>query len=106
MVWDHGAETAWHARRPYLFHFRAEDGAGKPATDMELNLGMLGHCALVRSCRSAQVHPGGSAPMAALALTQPQHAGHMTKPGDYRNYQQLKRGGAIATGVFDAKVEN
>jgi hypothetical protein len=28
------------------------------------------------------------------------------KPGDYRVYVQVKRGGAILTGVFDARVEN
>jgi hypothetical protein len=28
------------------------------------------------------------------------------KPGDYRIYVQVKRGGAILTGVFDARVEN
>ena len=28
------------------------------------------------------------------------------KPGDYRIYVQVKRGGAIVTGVFDARVEN
>ena len=89
-------------------------------------MGMLGHAALVRSGRSvfAHVHPSGSVPMAALALTQPEnpHAGHMMiaegspaevafpygspKPGDYRIYVQMKRGGAILTGVFDARVEN
>jgi hypothetical protein len=126
MVWDRDAGTAWHVRRPYLFRFRVEDGAGKPATDMELYMGMLGHAAFVRSDRSvfAHVHPSGSAPMAALALTQPEnsHAGHMMtseglpvevsfpygfpKPGDYRVYVQVKRGGAIVTGVFDARVEN
>jgi hypothetical protein len=125
MVWDRGGEVLWHARRPYLFRFRIEDGAGKPAKDMELYMGMLGHAAFVRSDRSvfAHVHPSGSVPMAALALTQPEnpHAG-MTmaaglpaevsfpygfpKPGDYRIYVQVKRGGAILTGVFRAKVEN
>jgi hypothetical protein len=127
MVWDRSGETApWHARRPYLFRFRVEDGAGKPASDMELYMGMLGHAAFVRSDRSvfAHVHPSGSVPMAALALTQPEnpHAGHMTmaaglpaevsfpygfpKPGGYRIYVQVKRGGAILIGVFDARVEN
>jgi len=28
------------------------------------------------------------------------------KPGDYRIYVQVKRGGKIETGVFDARVEN
>ena len=126
MVWDRGGEAPWHAKRPYLFRFRVEDGAGRPAGDMELYMGMLGHAALVRSDRSvfAHVHPSGSVPMAALALAQPEnpHAGHMAmaaglpsevsfpygfpKPGDYRIYVQVKRGGAILTGVFDARVEN
>jgi hypothetical protein len=131
MVWDRGGEASWHAKRPYLFRFRVEDGAGQPAGDMELYMGMLGHAAFVRSDRSvfAHVHPSGSVPMAALALTEPgnPHAGHMAmtaelptaglpaevsfpygfpKPGDYRIYVQVKRGGAILTGVFDARVEN
>ena len=126
MVWDRSGEASFHARRPYLFRFRIEDGAGKPAEDMELYMGMLGHAAFVRSDRSvfAHVHPSGSVPMAALALTQPDnpHAGHtmaasqlppevsfpygFPKPGDYRIYVQVKRAGAILTGVFDARVEN
>jgi hypothetical protein len=126
MVWDRGGETPWHAKRPYLFRFRLEDGAGEPAKDMELYMGMLGHAAFVRSDRSvfAHVHPSGSIPMAALALTQPDnpHAGHMAissqipaevafpygfpQPGDYRIIVQVKRAGAILTGVFDARVEN
>jgi hypothetical protein len=28
------------------------------------------------------------------------------KPGDYRIYVQVKRGGKVETGVFDARVEN
>jgi hypothetical protein len=126
MVWDRAGETTWHAKRPYLFRFRLEDSAGKPASGMELYMGMLGHAAFVRSDRSvfAHVHPSGSVPMAALTLTQPDnpHAGHMMagpelpadvsfpygfpKPGGYRIYVQVKRGGEILTGVFDAKVEN
>jgi hypothetical protein len=126
MIWERG-ETPLHAKRPYLFRFRLEDGAGEPVRDMELYMGMLGHAAFVRSDRSvfAHVHPAGSVPMAALALTQPEnpHAGHMMmassglpaevsfpygfpKPGDYRIYVQVKRGGNILTGVFDARVEN
>ena len=126
MVWDRGAEAVLHAKRPYLFRVRVEDSAAKPATGMELYMGMPGHAAFVRSDRSvfAHVHPSGSIPMAALALTQPEnpHAGHMTmssglpaevsfpygfpKPGEYRIYVQVKRGGDILTGVFDTRVEN
>jgi hypothetical protein len=126
MVWDRGGDTVWHAKRPYLFRFRVEDPAGKPAGGMELYMGMLGHAAFVSSDRSvfAHVHPNGSAPMAALALAQPgnPHAGHtmpgdglpagvsfpygFPKPGGYRIIVQVKRGGAILTGMFDARVEN
>jgi hypothetical protein len=127
MVWDRGGETALHAKRPYLFRFRLEDATGAPAKDMELYMGMLGHAAFVRSDRSvfAHVHPSGSVPMASLALTEPNnpHAGHMMsagsglpsevsfpygfpRPGGYRIYVQVKRGGSILTGMFDARVEN
>jgi hypothetical protein len=97
-------------------------------------MGMPGHAAFVRSDRSvfAHVHPSGSVPMASLSLTQnagdggqsmadmPGMAGTMTralppevsfpygfpKPGDYRIYVQVKRGGTVETGIFDARVEN
>jgi len=125
MVWDRG-EALFHVRRPYLFRFRVEDAAGKPANKMELYMGMPGHAAFVRSDRSvfARVHPSGSVPMAALALTMPEnpHAGRMMMhsgvpaegsfpygfpwPGSDRIYVQAKRGGDILTWVFDARVEN
>jgi hypothetical protein len=70
----------------------------------------------------AHVHPSGSVPMAALALTQPpedMHAMHMVhgappvvsfpygfpKPGNYRIFLQVKRAGKVETGIFDAKVD-
>lgn len=132
MVWERD-NTVLHAGRPYLFRFLTEDAEGRPVHDMELYMGMLGHAAFVRGDRSvfAHVHPSGSVPMAALSLAQPDnpHAGHMMmmpgmtmgggelpaevsfpygfpKPGAYRIFVQVKRGGEIETGVFDARVEN
>jgi hypothetical protein len=126
MIWDRGTNPL-HARRPYLFQFRIEDAQGKPAQDMDLYMGMLGHAAFVRTDLSvfAHVHPSGSVPMPALALAQPDnpHAMHamapegalpsavsfpygFPRPGAYRILVQVKRGGQIETGIFDAKVEN
>ena len=95
-----------HAERPYPFRFRVEDGAGRQAGEMELNMGMLGHAAFVRSDRSvfAPVPPTGPAPMSARALTQPEnpHDGLRTA----RRGVQVTRGGGVLTGAFDARVEN
>lgn len=128
MLWERGSAPL-RARRPYLFRFRVEDASGRPARDLQLYMGMLGHAAFVRTDLTvfAHVHPSGSVPMPALLLTQP--AGvpadrmmmHMNppelpagvsfpygfpRPGAYRIFVQVKRNGIIETGVFDAKVEN
>ena len=88
-------------------------------------MGMLGHAAFVRTDLSvfAHIHPSGSVPMPALQLAQPlnPHAGHMMmdgalpaevsfpygfpSAGSYRIFVQMKRGGHVETGMFDAKVE-
>jgi hypothetical protein len=125
MLWDRPA-APFHARQPYVFRFRIEGAQGRSAPDMQLYMGMLGHAAFVRSDLGtfAHVHPSGSVPMPALALTQPEnpHAGHampmseaalpaevsfpygFPSIGNYRIFVQMKRGGTIETGVFDAQV--
>lgn len=133
MIWERDRGPL-HARRAMFFRFRLEDADGRPAQNMELYMGMPGHAAFVRADRSvfAHVHPSGSVPMASLSLTQNvsdggaamagmDHSGMtMTqalppevsfpygfpKPGDYRIYVQVKRGGRVETGMFDAHVED
>lgn len=128
MLWER-TSAPLRARQPYLFRFRVEDSGGQPVQDMQLYMGMLGHAAFVSRDGSvfAHVHPSGSVPMPALQLTQPDdpHAGHnmmnmspqalpaavsfpygFPKSGRYRMFIQVKHGGEIETGVFDAQVEN
>jgi hypothetical protein len=113
-------------RSPREFRFRIEDRPGHPAEDMELYMGMLGHAAFVKHDGSvfAHVHPSGSVPMAMLDLTSEgpsPHSGHhhsatglpaevsfpygFPESGDYRIFVQVKRQGAIQTGIFDAHIE-
>lgn len=91
--------------------------------DLEPYMGMPGHAFIIRKDHSvfAHLHPGGSAPMAAVALTRPDdpHAGHFmsvrtpaefTFPygfpsaGDYRVLVQVKRNGRVETGAWDVAV--
>jgi hypothetical protein len=123
MVWERGTDKL-RTKKLHWFRFRVEDGNGKPAEDMEMYMGMPGHAAFVRTDMTvfAHVHPSGSVPMAALAMTQPSesmHAMHMAhgtppgvsfpygfpKPGNYRIFVQVKRAGKVETGIFDAKVD-
>jgi hypothetical protein len=125
-----GGRIAWvrdakplATKRLTMFTFRVEDAHGQPATDLELYMGMPGHAVFVKRDRRvfAHVHPSGSAPMAALQIAMPSsgpHAGHnaappstvsfpygFPEPGDYRIFVQVKRSGAVQTGVFDVSVE-
>ncbi len=120
MVWDRPADGL-RASKPESFRFRLEDKDGRPASRMELYMGMQGHAAFVRTDFSvfAHVHPSGTVPMASLSLVNP-HAGHVMagmppaeatfpyafpKPGLYRIFVQMKRSGRILTGIFDARVD-
>jgi hypothetical protein len=105
-----------------MFTFRVEDGAGQPAHDLELYMGMPGHAIFVKRDRRvfAHVHPAGSAPMAAMEIAMPSSRSHahssdrlpatvsfpygFPEPGDYRIFVQVKRSGRIVTGAFDAHV--
>jgi hypothetical protein len=134
IVWVRGTEPLV-AKRLTLLTFRVEDAAGQPATDLELYMGMPGHAIILRDDRRvfAHVHPFGSAPMATLQIAMPSgddpHAQHhlagspavamprrggpstVTFPygfpesGNYRIFVQVKRGGVIETGAFDAHVD-
>jgi hypothetical protein len=123
IVWDRDS-TPLKARQAGVFKFRLVDPHGKPVEDAELYMGMSGHAAFVKNDGTvfAHVHPSGSVPMAALALANPQAMDHsmhhmsglppeadfpygFPTPGDYRVIVQMKHGGVIETGIFDAKVE-
>jgi hypothetical protein len=130
IVWVRNAQPLT-TKRLTMFTFRVDDASGQPATDLELYMGMPGHAIFVRRDRRvfAHVHPAGSISMAALAIgqralpgtdaTSDAHAHQAAappatvsfpygfpEPGDYRIFVQVKRGGRIVTGAFDAHVES
>jgi hypothetical protein len=122
IVWLRDA-TPLVPKRLTMFTFRVDDANGQPAADLELYMGMPGHAVFVKRDRRvfAHVHPSGSAPMAAMEIAMPPtgaHAGHhaaipstvsfpfgLPEPGNYRIFVQVKRSGAVQTGVFDVSVE-
>ena len=129
MVWVHDGRPL-KVGQLTMFTFRVEDAAGRPATDLELYMGMPGHAIFVGRDRRvfAHVHPSGSAPMAAMQIGERSlgrsasaagedhtHGGGLPavvsfpfglpERGDYRIFVQVKRSGRIDTGAFDAHVE-
>ena len=123
MVWDKPA--ALTAGTAYSFAFHLLDPADKPATDMQPYLGMGGHAAFVKTDGTvfAHTHPEGSAAMADVMLANESMAGpaamSMAGPvaadvsfpygfptaGRYRIFIQMKHGGTVETGVFDANAK-
>ena len=121
--WIRDANTPLVTKKLTLFTFRVVDDDGKPATDLELYMGMPGHAVFVKKDRKvfAHVHPSGSAPMAAMDLAMPgmnAHAQHQVstpstvtfpygfpEPGLYKIFVQVKRAGQVITGAFDADVK-
>jgi hypothetical protein len=129
MVWLRGRHPL-PANTAMNFTFAVEDKDGKPASDLEPYMGMAGHAEFVSKDFGvfAHVHPAGSVSMAALELargsTETPAGTPMTMPmakvplgpkvsfpygfpraGEYRIFVQIKRGGRVETGVFDALVE-
>jgi hypothetical protein len=126
IVWDHDPSNPLKSKVAQVFKFKLVDANGNPVTDAELYMGMQGHAAFVKNDGTAfaHVHPSGSVPMAALMLANPSSVDHsmmshdsdhppaeadfpygFPTPGDYRIIVQMKHGGVIETGIFDAKVE-
>jgi len=127
MVWDR--PPVMTASTAYVFHFSLLDAQGKAASDVVLYMGMAGHAAFVKTDGTvfAHTHPEGSAAMAAMMLANGDMGsdgmGSMDMPmpsetipnvvefpygfptaGRYRIFVQMKHGGTIETGTFDAMV--
>jgi hypothetical protein len=81
MVFDRPSTIT--ANTAYALRFRLLDGTGKPASDMELYLGMPGHAAFVKSDFStfAHTHPDGSAAMPSVMLANASTAASETSAG-------------------------
>jgi len=127
MVWDRPAEIT--ANTAYSFRFRLLGPDGQPATDMQPYLGMSGHAAFVKYDGSvfAHTHPDGSAAMPAMMMANGESMAEMPgmqvpmpaeppspvvefpygfpSAGRYRIFIQMKHGGVVETGVFDADVQ-
>jgi hypothetical protein len=111
-----------HAKEASLFRFRLLAPDGSAPKDMAFYMGMLGHAAFVKTDETAfaHIHPDGSASMAAVMMTGDQmDMPEMDKPGlpnevnfpygfpspgRYRIIVQMKHGGTVETGIFDADV--
>ena len=116
MIWDRPSDLT--ATMAYQLRFRLVGPDGKPASGMEPYLGMAGHAAFVKTDGTvfAHTHPEGSAAMPAMELANGGMEGmspvgpEVTFPygfpsaGRYRVFVQMKHGGVVETGVFDAAV--
>ena len=126
---DDGSHVEWQrgdgaviASAERELRFSVRDAAGAPVT-VEPYMGMAAHLAIASRDGSvfAHPHPAGSISMAAMQkfagrIADP-HAGHMMpmdsavaipyafpKPGPYRLFLQVRRGGRVRTAAFDVDV--
>lgn len=128
MTWKRGSEPLI-AGQDVDLRFDVQDPAGRPAA-LEPYMGMLSHAVITRDDGQVFVHlhPVGSFSMAAqqafepagTAMEEMDHSGPtmpgmaatnevsfpygFPQPGHYRLWVQVKSGGAVRTGVFDAVV--
>ena len=126
LVFDRPAHL--RAKEATPLHFHVVDANGNPA-QLEPYMGMTAHAAIIGDGVFAHLHPSGSVAMPALELAQTSgmpSTMHMApdmpmpmpaitpdfqfpygfpKPGDYRIFVQIKRAGAVETGVFDVHVD-
>lgn len=117
-----------HAKAPQDFSFQLLDPQGKPASDMALYMGMVGHAAFVKNDGTvfAHIHPSGTVAMAAFMMAEAQNGADgmagmdmgqhsaipntvsfpygFPTPGSYRIFVQMKHGNVVETGTFDAQV--
>jgi hypothetical protein len=72
MVWERSGVLK--TKTPVSFQFALLDAQGKPARDMALYMGMLGHAAFVKDDGTAfaHIHPTGTVSMAAFMMANPQ----------------------------------
>jgi hypothetical protein len=80
MTWDNSAKLP--AKTPQLFEFSLLAPNGKPAPDVALYMGMLGHAAFVKVDGTvfAHVHPSGTASMTAMMMAAAQNQPAGAKP--------------------------
>lgn len=124
MTWE-GKPALLVAGHEAELRFAVRDAAGRPAA-LEPYMGMMSHAVVTRDDGAVFVHlhPVGSFSMAAqqafagkegmAGMPGMDHSAHrmgevsfpyeFPQPGHYRLWVQVKTGGAVRTGVFDAEV--